>query len=119
MNQNLSFLTKSIVDEAVAVIDKNGFTENREGTKYAVLINNKRYPYKLLVTEAAKIAKVSLNSNDFKSDEKNRNGFQELTGYPITATRSNEMEYVKFKKLLEYFIAHLEWLVNEDNNNRG
>lgn len=28
-------------------------------------------------------------------------------------------EYEKFKKLLEYFVTHLEWLINKDTNNRG
>ncbi|MBW8327170.1 MAG: AAA family ATPase [Prolixibacteraceae bacterium] len=28
-------------------------------------------------------------------------------------------EYEKFKKLLEYFVTHLEWLINNDTNNRG
>lgn len=28
-------------------------------------------------------------------------------------------EYEKFKKLLEYFVAHLEWCVNEDDNHIG
>lgn len=28
-------------------------------------------------------------------------------------------EYDKFKKLLEYFVAHLEWCVNEDQNHVG
>lgn len=29
------------------------------------------------------------------------------------------MSYLKFKKLLEYFVAHLEWEVNKDKNGRG
>jgi 5-methylcytosine-specific restriction protein B len=28
-------------------------------------------------------------------------------------------EYEKFKNLLEYFVTHLEWLINSDTNNRG
>lgn len=28
-------------------------------------------------------------------------------------------EHQKFKKLLEYFVTHLEWLINKDTNNRG
>ena len=28
-------------------------------------------------------------------------------------------EQEKFKKLLEYFVTHLEWLINNDTNNRG
>src|SRR5690606_2982903 len=28
-------------------------------------------------------------------------------------------EYIHFKKLLEYFVTHLEWLVTKNVNNRG
>ena len=28
-------------------------------------------------------------------------------------------EYEQFKHLLEYFVAHLEWCVNEDQNTIG
>ena len=28
-------------------------------------------------------------------------------------------EYEKFKHLIEYFVTHLEWLVNSDTSNRG
>jgi MoxR-like ATPase len=112
MDKILEFLTKELVNEAVAIIDKEGFPENREGSRYAVLINNKKYPFKLLVTEAAKIAQLIISTNDFSSSKANRNGFQELTGYPIIA-KNDEIDYVKFKKLLEYFTTHLEWVENK------
>lgn len=118
MDKNLGFLTKPLVDEAVAVIKKNGIPPKREGRGYAVSINEEQYPFKLIVTEAAKIAGINLTSNDFSSSKANRNGFQELTDYAILSL-GVEMEYSKFKKLLEYFVAHLEWVVNSNDQNIG
>lgn len=118
MDKNLDFLTKQLVDEAVIVIDKNGIPPKRGGRGYAVSIGKEQYPFKLIITEAAKISGINLTSNDFSSIEANRKGFQKLTGYPIIVL-GVESEYIKFKKLLEYFVAHLEWLIEEDINNRG
>lgn len=83
MNKKLDFLNKTLVDKAVAVIDLNGIPSQRKAVGYCVLINNKSYPFKLLVTEAAKIADNSLTSADFSSSEKNRKYFSDLTGYSI------------------------------------
>jgi len=118
MDKNLNFLTKPLVDEAVIEINKNGIPPKREGRGYAISIGEEKYPFKLIVTEAAKISGINLTSNDFSSSEPNRNGFQKITGYPIFNLGA-DLEYLKFKKLVEYFIAHLEWLVTKDVNNRG
>lgn len=118
MDKNLEFLTKLLVDEAILIIDKNGIPPKREGKGYAVSIGKKQYPFKLIVTEAAKIVGINLTSKDFSSSKDNRNGFQELTDYTILSL-GEEMEYSKFKKLLEYFVAHLEWVVNNNDQNIG
>jgi len=118
MDKNLEFLTKPLVDAAVALIEKNGIPPKREGKGYAVSINEEQYPFKLIVTEAAKIAGINLTSNDFSSNKANRNGFEKLTNYAILSFGA-EMEYSKFKKLLEYFVAHLEWVVTNDEKNIG
>ncbi|MFP9117696.1 AAA family ATPase [Flavobacterium sp. RNTU_13] len=111
MDKILNFLTKSLVDEAAAVIDSGGFTENQERSKYEVDISGRQYPYKLLVNEAAKIAGGDLTHGDFTSPV-NRKEFEELTGYNITSI-DVELEYDNFKKLLEYFVSHLEWIENK------
>lgn len=118
MNKDLDFLTKPLVDEAVLIINKIGIPSKPEGKGYAVSIGEKRYPFKLIVTEAAKIAGIDLTSNDFSSSEANRNGFQKLTNYRII-NLGIEVEYSKFKKLLEYFVAHLEWVVSGNDQNIG
>lgn len=115
MDKNLDFLTKTLVDDAVDFITANGIPSNREGKDYSVVIGQKQYPFKLLVTEAAKIAGVNLTSNDFSSSDSNRKGFQKITGYQITAKGSGETEFIRFKKLLEYFVSHLDWIQNKQS----
>ena len=105
MDKTLNFLTKELVDNAVLQIDKNGIPSKREGTGYAVIINNKKYPFKLLVTEAAKIAKVNVTSNHFSSNANNRLGFEKITGYTIIDLN----EKVNFKNLKD-----LADIINDD-----
>ena len=101
MDKNLYFLTKSLVDEAVLEINKKGIPPKREGRGYLVSIGNEKYPFKLIVTEAAKIAGINLTSKDFSSSETNRNGFQKITDYPII-NLGGEMEYFDLKQIAEY-----------------
>jgi len=92
MSDNLEFLTKELIDRAFLEVDKNGIPKNRKGTGYVVSINGKNYPYKLLVTEAAKLAGLELKPNDFESSKKNRKDFEKLTGY-LVISKNREMEY--------------------------
>lgn len=101
MDKNLDFLTKVLVDEAVLEINKKGIPPKREGRGYLVSIGNEKYPFKLIVTEAAKIAGVDLTSKDFKSSKANRNGFQKITDYTII-NLGEEMEYFDLKQIAEY-----------------
>ncbi|WP_051209987.1 AAA family ATPase [Gelidibacter mesophilus] len=101
MDSMLSFLTKDLVDKAVLEIDKNGIPKNRQGTGYAILINNQEYPFKLLITEAAILAKVNVTSNDFSSTDKNREGFEKLIGYPVV-NLNHKMEYFDLAQLHNY-----------------
>lgn len=101
MDKNLDFLTKPLVDEAILIIDKNGIPSKREGTGYAVSIGGNQYPFKLIVTEAAKIAGFNLTSNDFYSGEVNRNGFQKLTNYSIIKIGA-QMEYFDIDQIRDY-----------------
>lgn len=83
MDKKLDFLTKDLIDQAVVQIDKNGIPSNRNGTGYAVEIMNKHYPFKLIITEAAKLVNENLTSDDFSSNKKNRLGLEKLTNYKI------------------------------------
>ncbi len=83
MDSKLDFLTKDLIDQAVIAIDSNGIPSKRNGTAYAVQIRNKTYPFKLIITEAAKLVNENLTSEDFSSSEHNRLGFEKLTNYKI------------------------------------
>ena len=100
-DQKLDFLTKSLIDKAVLEIDKNGVPSNRKGTEYAVFINNKNYPFKLLITEAAKLAKVGLAAADFSSNSHYRAIFNEISGYPIVRLK-DKIDYFNIDELLNY-----------------
>ncbi|WP_243860369.1 McrB family protein [Flavobacterium poyangense] len=101
MIKKLNFLTKVLVDEAASIISKNGIPIKRQGKGYAISIGEKEYPFKLIVTEAAKIADIDLTSKDFNSNETNRNDFRKLTGYSVI-NLGGEMEYFNLKQIAEY-----------------
>jgi len=100
MDQKLEFVTKELIDKAVLEIDKNGIPVHRQGTGYAISINNKNYPFKLLVTEAARLAKVDLTTGDFSSTSNNRQGFKKLTGYPVIDL-NGKMTFKNLKELVD------------------
>lgn len=81
MDKKLDFLTKDLIEQAAKEIDKTGIPDYRDASKYLLVIGKREYPYKLLVTEAAKIAKVNLDSYDFGSSDRNRKGMEKITGY--------------------------------------
>lgn len=81
MANKLDFLTKELIDKAALEIDKNGIPKGREGVSYIVEINTKNYPFKLLVTEAAKIAGLNFLHEDFSSNDIYRSFFEKKTGY--------------------------------------
>jgi Cdc6-like AAA superfamily ATPase len=99
MANKLDFLTKELVDLAVVEIDRDGIPENRESVSYTVEINNKNYPFKLLVTEAAIIAGKDLSHNDFSSNDLYRSFFEDKTGYKCTTmdTASKYFKEIIFK----------------------
>ncbi|WP_305036027.1 AAA family ATPase [Meridianimaribacter sp. CL38] len=105
MNQKLDFVTKELIDKAVLEIDKNGIPSDRKGTKYAVVINGKNYPFKLLITEAAKLVGISLKPSDFSSNAHYRTNLQEITNYPVINLK-NTMTFKDLKDLVE--------LINKD-----
>ncbi|WP_452223510.1 AAA family ATPase [Lacinutrix chionoecetis] len=101
MNQKLDFLTKDLIDQAVLEIDKNGVPDNRQGTEYAVSINGKNYPFKYIITEAAKLANVNLIAGDFSSNAHYRAVFKEMSGYPIV-NLNHKMDYFDLIQLHNY-----------------
>lgn len=90
-------MNRDLVNRAIAQIDSSNIPNNRKGRNYAVVINDKQYPFKLIITEAAKLANIDLTSKDFSSNIENRNGFTQLTNYPVV----NFNEKIIFKNLTE------------------
>lgn len=102
MDKTLQFLTKDLVTQAAHQIDKSGIPPKREGTGYVVLIDDKEYPFKLLVTEAAKLQGEDIKPDDFPSNEANRKGFEEITGFKIVPLKNEAV-----KDLIKRYKSHI------------
>nr|WP_319399004.1 hypothetical protein [uncultured Carboxylicivirga sp.] len=81
MDKQLNFITKQLIEQAANNINLDDIPKNREGKSYAVTINGIEYPFKYLITEAAKLAGIELTPQDFGNNANNRKGFEEATGY--------------------------------------
>lgn len=115
----IDFISKELVDQAAKIILKDGISPRRKSRDYAVVINGEQFPYKLLVTEAAKLVGKVLNHDEFSSTERNRTEFSDITGYKIVSTKIDHSEIANFKHLLEYFVSHLNWVAVGDINHEG
>jgi len=97
MSEKLRFLNQELVKLAADQIDKNGIPVHRERKDYEVLINDKTYPFKLLITEAAKIANKNLASDEFPSSDYTRNLFEKITGFKCNKIKTENIIYWTFK----------------------
>ncbi|WP_276166452.1 AAA family ATPase [Zobellia alginiliquefaciens] len=102
MESKLDFITKDLIDKAALEIDKNGVPSKRKGTGYAISIKGTNYPFKLLVTEAAKLADINLTLKDFNSKTNYRTHLEKVTGYSVVAFKDNYLKDLinKYKKHL-------------------
>lgn len=108
MANKLDFLTKELVDKAALEIDKNGIPKGREGVSYIVEINDNNYPFKLLVTEAAKIAEVNFSHKDFSSSASTRSFFERKSTYKCIMKNSAS------KNFSDIILKLIEALKNDD-----
>lgn len=63
-------ITKHHIELAMQEIDKNGIPENRNGRKYFLLYNGKKYPLKLIISIANRFAngkELDPNPSNFQS----------------------------------------------------
>lgn len=81
MDKKIQFITRELIEGAAKEIENKGIPKNRDGKEYSVIVNDKEFPFKLLITEAAKLAEIELDSGEFGSNPFNRKGFEEKTGY--------------------------------------
>ncbi len=100
MDKQLEFITKELIEQAATKIDVNNIPKKHEGKSYAVNINGELYPFKLLIMEAAKIEGFELESANFGSNEANRKGFEEITGFKCV--KKENMEYFKLDQIPDF-----------------
>src|SRR5262245_15934412 len=80
----LSGITAASVQEAVQAIDQQKLSAKRLDSDFRVLVNDRHYPFKLLVETAYKIATGNaLPAGTFKEYFYLIKQFQEFTGYPV------------------------------------
>ncbi len=78
----LSHITAEHIKQAALKIDVNGVPPNRRWSEYWIIVNDKKYQFKYLVSIANKIATgIELHSDDFQSNETYRNYVVSL-GFP-------------------------------------
>jgi len=107
MENKIDFLTKQLVEQAAKAINETGIPKNREWSQYVVEVDGAKYPFKLIVTEAAKINGLSLSHKDFASGDYYRKAFEKLTSYKcvdeLVGVNDNPMDKDKLLKCISFF----------------
>lgn len=99
----LSGLTQASVIEAANIIDQQKLTKSQLESNFQALVNDKQYPFKLIVEKAYHIAtKEKLPSNTFKEYFYLVKQFESLTGFKVWISPR-----VQFQKLRTTI-----WLLN-------
>lgn len=115
-----SNLTKENINQAIQYIDANGVPPGYKSKTADLIVNEKAYPPKYVLAVAQQLADGSdIDVKDFHT--KDAVSFLQEKGYNIVK-REKEPEMSdeeKFKCLLEYFVAHLEYCENVRTNTKG
>lgn len=115
-----SNLTKENINQAIQYIDANGVPPGYKSKTADLIVNEKAYPPKYVLAVAQQLADGSdIDVKDFHTKDAVR--FLQEKGYNIVK-REKEPEMSdeeKFKCLLEYFVAHLEYMQSNITNSAG
>lgn len=112
MATKFDFLTKELAIRAAEEIDRSEIPRQKYARNYVVLINNKEYPFKMVVRKAAELAGAPLNN--FGSSEYSRSIFREKTGIEIEqlTETADKSKMNRFQQVIEELIELLE---NDDS----
>ena len=117
---DFSSLTEENINQAIQYIDKNNVPPGYKSKTADLVVDGKVYPPKYVLVVAQKIADGSvINVKDFHTHD--AVNFLKGKGYNIVK-REKEPEMSdeeKFKYLLEYFVAHLEYMQSNITNSVG
>lgn len=117
---DFSNLTEENINQAIQFIEKNKVPPGYKSKTADLVVDGKPYPPKYVLVVAQKIADGSvIDVKDFHT--RDAVDFLQERGYNIVK-REKEPEMSdeeKFKCLLEYFVAHLEYCENERTDTKG
>ena len=105
-----SNLTEENINQAILYIDKNGVPPGYKSKTADLIVNDKAYPPKYVLAVALQLADGTMvDVKDFHTN--NAANFLQEKGFNIVKrVKEPEMsDEEKFKHLLEYFVAHLEY----------
>lgn len=105
--------------------DKNPWDKEQNYRNYAIKNEGKLYPNKVIYRYAIdyleqkypEIYNEEVNVNTGVGKE--MNDYLANKGAKAIVLNNSKNNLLQFKSLLEYFISHLEWVVNEDTSNVG
>lgn len=115
-----SNLTEENINQAILYIDKNGVPPGYKSKTTDLIVNEKAYPPKYVLAVALQLADGTMvNVKDFHTN--NAADFLQEKGFNIVKrVKEPEMsDEEKFKHLLEYFVAHLEYKQNKITTTKG
>lgn len=115
-----SNLTEENINQAIEYIDANGVPPGYKSKTTDLIVNGKAYPPKYVLAEAQRLAYgIVIDVKDFYTDDAAK--FLQEKGFNIVKrVKESEMsDEEKFKHLLEYFVAHLEFAQSGVTNSIG
>ena len=115
-----SDLTEENINQAILYIDKNGVPPGYKSKTADLVVNEKAYPPKYVLAVALQLADGTVvDVKDFHTNDAAK-FFQEKGFNIVKRVKELEMsDEEKFKHLLEYFVAHLEYKQNKITTTKG
>ena len=115
-----SDLTEENINQAILYIDKNGVPPGYKSKTTDLVVNEKAYPPKYVLAVALQLADGTVvDVKDFHTNDAAK-FFQEKGFNIVKRVKDLEMsDEEKFKHLLEYFVAHLEFAQSVITNSIG
>ena len=115
-----SNLTEENINQAILYIDKNGVPPENKSKTTDLIVNGKAYPPKYVIAVARHIAEgIEITTDDYTTKD-TETFFQERRFNIVKREKGSEVsDEDKFKSLLEYFVAHLEYMQSNITDSVG
>ena len=110
-------ITKEDIAKAIQYIEINNVPAKHNSSVNDLIVNGHKYPPKYVLAVAKHLATgTNIDSTEFTSNE----AVRFLQGLDYQIEKREELDdFNKFKRLLEYFTAHLEYMQSENSSSIG